>query len=157
MLSGGVLNVSRLTHYDKIPLIFSGIASTTYLKQDIYGDLSWGTSVLTTNANLTNVLTSYATTTALSAYTTTAAITTLLNGKVDDAQLLTDVPANAVFTDTLYTHPTAHPISMITGLQTALNAKQDNLVAGSNNYFRKYNLCYNRWVWFIINFTIKWY
>jgi hypothetical protein len=33
----------------------------------------------------------------------------------------TAVPANAVFTDTLYTHPTSHSISMITGLQTELN------------------------------------
>lgn len=28
-----------------------------------------------------------------------------LDGKVDDAQVLTDVPAGAVFTDTVYTHP----------------------------------------------------
>ena len=59
-------------------------------------------------------------------------MTTLLNGKVDDSQILTNVPAGAIFTDTLYTHPASHPISMITGLQTALNLKQDNLVAGSN-------------------------
>jgi hypothetical protein len=28
-----------------------------------------------------------------------------LNGKVDDSQVLTNVPSNAVFTDTIYTHP----------------------------------------------------
>ena len=40
---------------------------------------------------------------------------------------MTNVPANAVFTDTVYTHPSSHPISMITGLPAALNAKQDAL------------------------------
>ncbi len=29
----------------------------------------------------------------------------LLNGKVDNSQVLTDVPANAIFTDTIYIHP----------------------------------------------------
>ena len=47
-----------------------------------------------------------------------------LDAKVDDSQVLTNVPANAVFTDTVYTHPTNHAISVITGLQSALNAKQ---------------------------------
>lgn len=31
---------------------------------------------------------------------------TALNGKVDNSRVLTDVPANAKFTDTIYTHPT---------------------------------------------------
>ena len=132
VLSGGVLNVSRLNYYDKIQLIYSGVSSIKDLELDRFGNLLFGTDIVATHNYLTSVLTSYVTTTALSAYTTTAAMTTLLNGKVDDGQVLTNVPANAVFTDTLYTHPTAHPISMITGLQTALNAKQDNLVAGSN-------------------------
>ena len=39
--------------------------------------------------------------------TTTAA----LAGKVSNSQVLTDVPAGAVFTDTVYTHPVNHPIS----------------------------------------------
>jgi hypothetical protein len=33
-------------------------------------------------------------------------MTTLIGGKVDNAQVLTDVPVSAVFTDTVYTHPT---------------------------------------------------
>lgn len=48
---------------------------------------------------------------------------TALDGKVDDSQVLTDVPAGALFTDTIYTHPAEHPISKISGLQTALDAK----------------------------------
>jgi hypothetical protein len=51
---------------------------------------------------------------------------TALDGKVDDSQVLTDVPANALFTDTVYTHPTNHSISFITGLQAALNGKVDD-------------------------------
>ena len=43
---------------------------------------------------------------------------------MDDSQVLTNVPAGAVFTDTVYTHPSAHAISMITGLQAALDSKQ---------------------------------
>jgi len=45
----------------------------------------------------------------------------LLSQKAETSQALTNVPANAVFTDTLYTHPSQHSISMITGLQTELN------------------------------------
>ncbi|MDB4128709.1 tail fiber domain-containing protein [bacterium] len=51
---------------------------------------------------------------------------TALNAKVDDSQVLTNVPSGALFTDTVYTHPTSHPISFITGLQTALNNKVDD-------------------------------
>ena len=51
-----------------------------------------------------------------------------LDGKVDDSQVLTNVPANAVFTDTntVYTHPANHAISVITGLQAALDGKVDD-------------------------------
>ena len=41
-----------------------------------------------------------------------------LDGKVDKSQVLTNVPANAIFTDTVYTHPSSHPASMITDLPT---------------------------------------
>lgn len=47
-------------------------------------------------------------------YYTESEINTLLGGKVDNSRLLTDVPANAKFTDTIYTHPSTHPASMIT-------------------------------------------
>ena len=51
-----------------------------------------------------------------------------MEAKADKSQVLTDVPAGALFTDTntVYTHPSAHPISLITGLQTALNNKVDD-------------------------------
>lgn len=41
------------------------------------------------------------------------AMISALAGKVDDAQVLTNVPAGALFTDTIYTHPSTHPASVI--------------------------------------------
>lgn len=38
----------------------------------------------------------------------------------------TDVPANAKFTDTVYTHPATHSIAEVSGLQTALDGKVDD-------------------------------
>lgn len=43
-----------------------------------------------------------------------SATQTALDSKVDDAQVLTNVPLGAVFTDTVYTHPVNHPPSIIT-------------------------------------------
>ena len=43
-----------------------------------------------------------------------AGLQTALNNKVDDSQVLTNVPSGAKFTDTVYTHPSTHPASMIT-------------------------------------------
>ena len=57
---------------------------------------------------------------------------TLLNGKVDDSQVLTDVPANPVFTNTIHSKPNNAPMSYITKLETALNGKQNTLAAGAN-------------------------
>ena len=51
---------------------------------------------------------------------------TALNAKVDDSQVLTDVIANALFTDTVYSKPANEPIGYITGLQTALDNKIDD-------------------------------
>ena len=104
-------------------MIYSGVSSIKDITQDVNSNLLWGTDILTTNTYLTSVLGSYATTAALSNYSTTIAMTTLLNGKVDDSQVFTNVPSGAVFTDTLYSHPSQHSISMITGLQTELNGK----------------------------------
>jgi len=46
-----------------------------------------------------------------------------LDAKVDDSQVLTNVPSGALFTDTAYTHPANHAISVVTGLQSALDGK----------------------------------
>ena len=42
------------------------------------------------------------------------AVQAALDNKVDNNRVLTDVPAGAVFTDTVYTHPAAHPAAMVT-------------------------------------------
>ena len=41
--------------------------------------------------------------------------------KVNGHTVNTDVPVNAKFTDTIYTHPNTHPASMITGLPTKVS------------------------------------
>ncbi len=53
-------------------------------------------------------------------------LNTELAGKVSNSRVLTDVPANALFSDTLYIHP-SHGISDVTGLQTALDTKLSQL------------------------------
>lgn len=47
-------------------------------------------------------------------------------GKVNGYTLETSVPANAKFTDTVYTHPATHPASMITGLSTVATSGSYN-------------------------------
>ena len=46
--------------------------------------------------------------------------------KVNNLTVLTAVPANAKFTDTVYTHPSTHPASMITGLATVATSGSYN-------------------------------
>ena len=55
-----------------------------------------------------------------------SAAQTALDGKVDNSKVLTNVPAGAKFTDTIYTHPASHPASMITNLPTSLPANGGN-------------------------------
>jgi hypothetical protein len=50
-------------------------------------------------------------------------INDLNTNKVDNSRVLTDVPVNAKFTDTVYIHPDKHAISEVDGLQAALNGK----------------------------------
>ena len=57
---------------------------------------------------------------------------TTLNAKANANQVLTNVPANAMFTDTLYIHPSKHSISDISGLQDALNSAGQSSEQGSD-------------------------
>jgi len=50
-------------------------------------------------------------------------IDTSLAGKIDDSQVLTNVPSGALFTDTIYSHPATHSVSEVTGLQGLLDGK----------------------------------
>ena len=47
-------------------------------------------------------------------------------GKINGFTIEASVPANAKFTDTVYTHPTTHPASMITGLSTVATSGSYN-------------------------------
>ena len=78
-----------------------------------------GAAVITGTSTSKNILVD------LSMYSTSTQMNNLLNGKVDDSQVLTNVPSNAVFTDSIYSKPANEPISYITGLQASLNAKQN--------------------------------
>jgi hypothetical protein len=51
------------------------------------------------------------------------ALNTAKVSNVDHPLVETAVPVGAVFTDTVYTHPSNHAISEVTGLQTALDSK----------------------------------
>jgi len=61
-------------------------------------------------------------------------LTPLLANKANSSQVLTDVPSGALFTDTLYTHPSQHSMSMITGLTAALASKQATLTTGAGAF-----------------------
>ena len=74
-------------------------------------------------------------------------ITPLLNWKANSSQVLTNVPANALFTDTLYTHPSQHSMSMITGLQTALASKQGTLTVAAGVFLSNNTLSRYDWRW----------
>ena len=45
---------------------------------------------------------------------------------MDDGQVLANVPAGALLTDTIYSRPPNEPISYIIGLQAALTLKVDD-------------------------------
>src|SRR5690606_34410770 len=57
-------------------------------------------------AQILNKPTTFAPSAHTHAISEVTGLQTALDGKVDDSQVLTNVPAGAVFTDTVYTHPT---------------------------------------------------
>ena len=165
LLSGGVLNVSRLTHYDKIPLIYSTQATIKDITQDVNSNLLWGTEIVTTNPYLSVVLQAYSTTANLannlSNYTTTTLMNNLLNGKADDAAVtsgfasvnvelsqklesslcLTAVPANMPFS-TLVTELSkiSNMVDGVSGISLGTGTGSSQRIAcfetaGNGNYF----------------------
>lgn len=69
-----------------------------------------------------------------------AATQAALDGKVNNARVLTDVPAGAVFTDTVYTHPPTHSADILVdgtnnkAFTTAEKTKLTGIATGANNY-----------------------
>jgi hypothetical protein len=99
-------DVDMSAFFDDTQLSDADIGAMGYIKVD-------------TQVTVNDTLTSTSTTEALSAKQGKV----LQDSKVDNSRVLTDVPANALFTDTTYTKPASEPISYITGLQTALDDK----------------------------------
>ena len=101
---------------------------TTYSVQD--GELSQNNFTNADHSKLDGIATSANNYSHPSAHSISfiTGLQTALDGKVDDSQVLTNVPSGALFTDTntVYSHPSAHAISFITGLQTALDGKVDD-------------------------------
>jgi len=99
-------DVDMSSFFDDTVLTDADIAAMGYIKVD-------------TQVTVNDTLTSTSTTEALSAKQGKV----LQDSKVDNSRVLTDVPANAVFTDTTYTKPASEPISYIDGLQSELDEK----------------------------------
>ena len=99
-------DVDMSSFFDDTVLSDADIAAMGYIKVD-------------TQVTVNDTLTSTSITQALSAKQGKV----LQDSKVDNSRVLTDVPANAVFTDTTYTKPASEPISYIDGLQGELDEK----------------------------------
>jgi|LWDU01.1.fsa_nt_gi hypothetical protein len=99
-------NVDMSAFLDDTVLSDADIAAMGYIKVD-------------TQVTVNNTLTSTSTTQALSAKQGKV----LQDSKVANSRVLTDVPSNALFTDTAYTKPASEPISYINGLQSELDEK----------------------------------
>ena len=88
----------------------------------VYNGTHWVNANMPESTNSWNDLTDKPTTFTPTSHTHSITdvtnLQTTLDGKVDNSRVLTDVPLNAEFTDTIYVHPTSHPISMIEGLTT---------------------------------------
>jgi len=154
--SSGVLNVSRLTRYDKIPLIYSTASTIKDLEQDANGDLVWNNDVITTTPSLNTALTA-------KQHTLTAGDGIFFNGSTSSSYGLRwltngtptitqkDLHFKTGFSvaetinlssgnNELAISVATQGISDITGLQTALNAKQDNTTAGEGVFLNSNTL-----------------
>jgi hypothetical protein len=97
----------------------SGTASNAQLKANVVTDTELNSAKLNGIATSANNYSHPANHTI----SVTTGLQTALDAKVDDGQVLTNVPSGAVFTDTVYSHPSTHAISEVSGLQSALDAK----------------------------------
>ena len=118
-------DVDMSSFFDDTVLTDADIAAMGYIKVDTNTQLSDADIAamdyikVDTQVTVNDTLTSTSTTQALSAKQGKV----LQDSKVDNSRVLTDVPANAVFTDTTYTKPASEPISYIDGLQGELDEK----------------------------------
>ena len=91
------------------------------LASSLTGVLVWNGSQLVTISDLNS-------------YTTTTALNTLLNAKVDDSQVLTNVPSGALFTDTNTTYSVGDGGLTQKNFTSTLKTKLDGIASNANNY-----------------------
>ena len=130
-----IINIANLITYGNAPAYQYGLIRFTFGCTDVgdasvpmtitkimgFGGVGWNTP---SNMAKTGLLYKYNT---LQEATFPAAVTAPnFIGKVNGFDVKASVPANAKFTDTVYTHPATHPASMITGLSTVATSGSYN-------------------------------
>lgn len=130
-----IINIANLITYGNAPTYQYGLIRFTFGCTDVgdasvpmtitkimgFGGVGWNTP---SNMAKTGLLYKYNT---LQEATFPAAVTAPnFIGKVNGFDVKASVPANAKFTDTVYTHPATHPASMITGLSTVATSGSYN-------------------------------
>lgn len=130
-----IINIAKLITYGNAPTYQYGLIRFTFGCTSVgdasvpmtitkimgFGGVGWNTP---SNMAKTGLLYKYNT---LQEVTFPAAVTAPnFVGKVNGFDVKASVPANAKFTDTVYTHPDTHPASMITGLSTVATSGSYN-------------------------------
>lgn len=130
-----IINIANLITYGNAPTYQYGLIRFTFGCTDVgdasvpmtitkimgFGGVGWNTP---SNMAKTGLLYKYNT---LQEAAFPAAVTAPnFIGKVNGFDVKASVPANAKFTDTVYTHPATHPASMITGLSTVATSGSYN-------------------------------
>ncbi len=130
-----IINIANLITYGNTPTYQYGLIRFTFGCTGVgdasvpmaitkimgFGGVGWNTP---SNMAKTGLLYKYNT---LQEATFPASVTALnFIGKVNGYTISASVPANAKFTDTVYTHPATHPASMITGLSTVATSGSYN-------------------------------
>lgn len=130
-----IINIANLITYGNAPTYQYGLIRFTFGCTDVgdasvpmtitkimgFGGVGWNTP---SNMAKTGLLYKYNT---LQEVAFPAAVTAPnFIGKINGFDVKASVPANAKFTDTVYTHPATHPASMITGLSAVATSGSYN-------------------------------
>ena len=127
-LVGNVLNVSRLTHYDKIPLIYSNQASIKDLSQGASGELLWNGLEVQLKQNAFQQINTVLPLSASGANTIT--IESLFKPSTVSGNDLTILANDSL--GTLSISVDTNTIATVSSMNLLLSNKQDVLTPGSN-------------------------
>ena len=98
LIGGGIAVVTGSATSKTVTIDLNSYPTNTYIN-NLISDYSTTTSINT-------LLSDYVTTSAINAlssdYRNTTALTSLLNDRVDNSRILSDVPAGAIYSDTIY-------------------------------------------------------